>query len=147
MNEQKIPGVRKPILPAISGRMYALLVATVLVVATATAYAVARIDLTQTPGSVTFDLDQSDGDACVYNPTAQQMQIRTSLDATSPGKGHVTLTVGVRNTVTGEEVAKTSKTVTVNGQLVSSDLFRVDLPKAEHADGATACFVENSEDF
>ncbi len=144
MNEQRIPGVRAVKRTPITTKTYALLVMAILAVFAVALLGVAHLPREDTVDSVSFDLATPSATSCVYIAGTQQTTIRTHLDSTTRDSSEVTLIAGVRNTNTEEVVVKATKVIHVRGHQEADYVFVVDVSKADHAHGATACFVEES---
>ncbi|MFZ2015130.1 MAG: hypothetical protein WAV00_15015 [Nocardioides sp.] len=145
MNKQKIPGVKDAKRPWITARTYAVLVIVALVVFAVAGLVISRLHYHDARSdAINFDLVSPGDRPCVYDPDTEEMTIRTHLDATTVNSTEVVLRAGVHNTNTERVVAKTAKTIYVQGHDEADYTFVVAVSRTDHADGATACFVEDS---
>jgi hypothetical protein len=143
MTPQRIPGVKDAKRPPITARTYAAFVAIALAVFVVAMLVVASLDPAEQGGpTASFELAGPASTSCVYDAAAQEMTIKTHLEANAPGGADVVLTAGVRNRDTDRIVSTVDRAVYVNGQVADSYTFVVEVPTAVHADGATSCFVE-----
>ncbi|MBA2956182.1 hypothetical protein GON03_17720 [Nocardioides sp. MAH-18] len=142
MTGQKIPGVRDAKRPGITARTYAVFVVIAVVLFAAAMLVVSQMTFRDArTDAIIFDLASPADEPCDYDAAAGTMTIRAHLDATTVNKTEVTLLAGVRNAETERVVAKTTKTIDVQGHLEDDYTFVLNVPPADHDAGATRCYV------